>query len=226
MYRGHVQGADSDGTNIWWSFTSHIVRTDLNGRILKTVDVGGHHGDLCVRRGILYVAVERGRFNASGPAQSFVVSYRADTLEKLKEWPLAETVYGAGGITEMNGSFYVVGGLPPGIEENYVYQYDGDFRIMKKHVLKTGYTRFGIQTISYDDEKFLLGFYGDDARPAGTFICKDDFLSFSMAVPDCSTGFFRRNGKRMRVLYRQDNATKLYGAGAEELVLNEFKIQK
>ena len=37
-YNGHLQGTDARGTNIWWSFTRKIVRTDLSGRVLALCD--------------------------------------------------------------------------------------------------------------------------------------------------------------------------------------------
>lgn len=225
LYRGHVQGAVSDSTNIWWSFTSDLVKTDLSGHVLASVDVGWHHGDICVLDGRVYAAVERGHFNASGRSQSAVICYSADTLEKLQEWSLAETIYGAGGITAANGFFYIVGGLPPDGAENLIFQYDKAFHLVKKHVLNTGYTRFGIQTISFVDGKFLLGFYGNKDDPAGTFVCDADFSTFTRCVPDCSNGVFAIGEKRMRVLFRYDKANNLYGARAEPLVLRKFSNQ-
>ena len=47
------------------------------------------------------------------------------------------------------GRFIVVGGLPEGVPENYVYEYDKDFKFIKRHVIKSGWTRLGIQAATF-----------------------------------------------------------------------------
>ena len=79
-YAGHLQGTDARGTNIWWSFTSEIVRTDLSGRVLASCDAPSHQGDLCVKGDTLYVAVNCGSFNTEDKGLSFVYSFDAETL--------------------------------------------------------------------------------------------------------------------------------------------------
>ncbi len=37
----------------------------------------------------------------------------------------------------MECRFYVVGGLPDGVEENYVYEYDAEFQFVKKHIISS-----------------------------------------------------------------------------------------
>ena len=69
-------------------------------------------------------------------------------------------VYGAGGIAFADGRFIVVGGLPDGMGENYIYEYDRDFRSIRKVVLKTGQTFKGIQTAAFDGAHWWFGCYG------------------------------------------------------------------
>ena len=54
----------------------------------------------------------------------------------------------------------VVGGLPIGAKENYVYEYDADFKFRERHVLASGYTFLGIQTVAWADGCFWFGCYG------------------------------------------------------------------
>ena len=56
-YEGHLQGVATDGTCLYWSFTVDLVKTDLEGRLLTAIEVPNHHGDLCVKDGVLYVEV-------------------------------------------------------------------------------------------------------------------------------------------------------------------------
>jgi hypothetical protein len=60
-----------------------------------------------------------------------------------------------------DGRFFVVGGLPPGIGENYVYEYDGSFKFQKRHVLGGGGTLMGIQTAAFALDRFWFGCYGN-----------------------------------------------------------------
>lgn len=189
-YAGHLQGVDTDGTNIWWSFTSTLVRTDLKGRVLARTEAPRHQGDLCVRRGILYVAVNRGRFNQLDEGISSVTAYDAKTLAVVRDWPL-DLPFGAGGMTEKDGRFYVVGGLPATVEENWVAEYDSDFRLVKMHALKTGFTLMGVQTAAVFDGRFYFGVYGDVGDPSGVLDCPGDLSAFVRHTGDGSMGMLR-----------------------------------
>jgi hypothetical protein len=72
-------------------------------------------------------------------------------------------VHGAGGMAFHGGKFFVVGGLPPGVNENYVYEYDENFRFQKRRVIASGYTLMGIQTVTHADGAWWFGCYGKPA---------------------------------------------------------------
>ena len=63
----------------------------------------------------------------------------------------------------LNDHFFVVGGLPDGVEKNYVYEYDREFRFVKKHVISSGWTKLGIQTAAWHDGSWWFGCYGSPA---------------------------------------------------------------
>jgi hypothetical protein len=67
---GHLQGVATDGTNLYWSSTKRLVKTDATGKVLVARDVESHHGDLCVAKGVLYVAVNLGKFNTDNLANA------------------------------------------------------------------------------------------------------------------------------------------------------------
>ena len=117
VYPMHLQGdLHEDERSIFWCFTDVLVKTDMNGRILKKTPVANHHGDLCYHDGKVYVAVNLGRFNdPKGNADSWVYVYDAEDLREAARHRVPEVVYGAGGIGRHAGRFVVVGGLPPGI---------------------------------------------------------------------------------------------------------------
>ena len=87
-------------------------------------------------------------------------SYDADSLVEQSRRPAPELVHGAGAIAWGDGRFLVAGGLPVGVKENYLYEYDEQFRFRRRHVLESGYTLMGIQTAAYADGVWYFGCYG------------------------------------------------------------------
>lgn len=175
-YPRHVQGICTDERDaIYWCWTDTLVKTDADGRALATVAVASHHGDLCYHAGRVYVATNLGRFNQpAGAADSWVYVYDGNTLAELAKHRVPEVVHGAGGMAWHDGKFFVVGGLPPGVSENVVYEYDEGFRFLRRHVLASGYTLMGIQTVAHADGAWWFGCYGDPAvllRADDTFRC-------------------------------------------------------
>lgn len=163
MYPMHLQGiCTNERDAIYWSWTDALVKTDLGGRVLKRIPAANHHGDLCFHDGKVYVAVNLGLFNQpAGQADSWVFVYDANTLEELARHPVPELVHGAGGMAYREGKFFVVGGLPEGVNENYVYEYDCNFTFQRRHVLASGYTLKGIQTIAFANGAWWFGCYGN-----------------------------------------------------------------
>ena len=162
-YPRHLQGVCTNERDaLYWCWTDVLVKTDLQGHLLQRVEVANHHGDLCFHDGRVYVAVNLGKFNEpAGRADSWVFVYDARTLAELARHPLPELVHGAGGIAFHDGRFIVVGGLPPGVEENYLYEYDTALKFQRRHVLASGYTLMGIQTAAFADGAWWFGCYGN-----------------------------------------------------------------
>lgn len=184
-YPYHLQGICIDGQgHIFWSFTTELVKTNAAGNVLVKIPVGNHHGDLCYQGGKVYVAVNFGDFNnPKGEADSWVYVYDADKLLLIAKHQTPEVIYGAGGIAVHENKFLVVGGLPKDVPENYLYEYDQNFKFVKKHVLKSGYTLLGIQTAAFADNQWWFGCYGTKLLKADTsyqFLAKYDL--------DCSLG--------------------------------------
>lgn len=161
-YGGHLQGLAVDGSKaIYWAFTTTLVKTDWNGQVLKKVSVPSHHGDLTYHDGKVYCAVNLGKFNQEpGHADSWVYVFDANELSLVAKHKTPEVVHGAGGMEYHKGHFFVVGGLPPGYQENYVYEYDESFRFVKRHEIQSGYTLMGIQTVCFAHGSWWFGCYG------------------------------------------------------------------
>lgn len=161
-YAGHLQGVCIDESGaIFWSFTTEMVKTDARGSILSTLSVANHHGDLCYADGKVYVAVNLGKFNdPEGHADSWIYVYDAETLAFIARHETPEVFHGAGGMDVRDGHFYVVGGLPTGVPENYAYEYDHEFQFVKKHLIESGWTELGIQTADWHNGAWWFGCYG------------------------------------------------------------------
>lgn len=185
-YSHHLQGVCADKQAIYWSFTTALVKTDLRGKLLRKVAVADHHGDLCHHDGKLYVAVNFGKFNdPQGGADSWVYVYDAETLQERARHEVQQVFHGAGGVGVRDGRFYVVGGLPDGVAENYVYEYDGEFKFQKKHVIRSGHTQLGIQTATFAHDRWWFGCYGE---PKILLVTDADFQLKGRFEFDCSLG--------------------------------------
>jgi hypothetical protein len=186
-YPHHLQGVCTNERDaVYWSFTTALVKTDRQGRVEKKVAVASHHGDLCYLAGKLYVAVNLGKFNdPKGNADSWVYVYNSDTLDLVAKHETQEVFHGAGGMGVMDGRFYLVGGLPDGVEENYVYEYDAEFKFARKHVIKSGWTQLGIQSATFHDGAWWFGCYGSPK-----ILLKTDakFRMLGRHELDCSLG--------------------------------------
>lgn len=194
-YTGHLQGVATDGGSIYWSFTTKIVKTDLAGKLLAVREAPSHQGDLCVKDGVVYVAVNRGKFNREKGAVSEVTAYDSVTLDPIGTWPLPQMPHGAGGMTWRGERFFVIGGLPETHKCNYVYEYTPQFQFVGRHDLSTGFTLMGIQTAAYEDGRFLFGIYGNKSNPPGVIAVEDDLSSWSRYTGSGSLGILRLGDK-------------------------------
>ncbi len=223
-YPSHLQGIETDGQNsIFWSWTTEIVRTDMEGKIQARVAALNHQGDVCYRNGKLYVAVNLGKFNQpAGQADSHIYEYDALTLRELHQYPVPELVHGAGGIAFHNGRFMVVGGLVPGINENYLYEYDENFRFIERHTIASGYTLLGIQTIAYHNNNWWLGCYG---KPAVTLQADSTYQLKGKYMYDASLGIAPYSGTQVWIGSNRHVQGKGYVGRARLVNIQEISKQ-
>lgn len=205
IYPRHLQGiCTNDKDAIYWCWTDFLVKTDTEGRVLQKVPVANHHGDLCFHAGRVYVATNLGKFNRpAGEADSWVYVYDGNTLAELAKHRVPELVHGAGGMAYHDGKFIIVGGLPPGVDENYAYEYDESFNFVKRHVIASGYTLMGIQTVAYADGAWWFGCYG---KPSELLRADDKFQFTGKWDFNASVGITPITGGRF--LIAQNTAVK------------------
>lgn len=185
-YPHHLQGVCVDNDAIYWCFTTTLVKTGADGKLLARTPVANHHGDLCYDDAKIYVAVNLGKFNdPQGNADSWVYVYNANDLSLVSKHETQEAFHGAGGIGVCNGRFFVVGGLPDGVQENYVYEYDGEFKFLKKHAIHSGHTDLGIQTATFANDRWWFGCYG---TPKILLVTDARFALQGRYEYDCSLG--------------------------------------
>ena len=85
---------------------------------------------------------------------------------------------------EMDTSF-VVGGLPDGVQENYVYEYDQNFQFVQKHIIASGHTFLGIQSAAFHEGRWYFGCYG---KPSILLVTNADFKMIGRYEYNCLVG--------------------------------------
>lgn len=160
-YPAHIQGLDTDGARIYWSFTTTLVKTDLQGRVEATASVPYHHGGITVTENEVFAAFMPGRK---------IKVYSADGLSFLREYDVPEVRGFPGGIDYHDGHFYVAEGTRSSIFPE-VYKYDTRFNHVKTFTIPLN-VHIGIQTIGRFGNTWWLGIY-DKAHP--TVMLDDDF---------------------------------------------------
>lgn len=216
-YTNHLQGvATDDAGNIYWSFTTALVKTDRAGALLSQVAAPWHYGDLTWHGGKVFVAVNHGKFNQEpGAAKSWVYVHDAGTLALLERRELPEAVHGAGGIEWHGGRFYIVGGLPASHEANYVYEYTEEFAFVRRHEIASGQTKMGIQTVCrVRDNLWLFGCYG---KPSVTLITNDAFGFLGRKAFNGCYGF-ARTSEAGAVLVARDRLSEKKHTGSVSAV--------
>ena len=186
-YKGHLQGLATDGKAIYWVFSQDLVKTDFAGKLLAQTKVPHHGGDPCWSHGKLYVPVCGSGFNRKPKPgtvpKNHVYVFDAD-LKLLETHHIPETEYGAGGMAEKDGHFFIVGGRPADTPGNTVYEYDGDFRLLRRHELAFD-SQKGIQTINHAFGKWYFGCYGTGGLTVET---DEDFRVTRRLRPGSSVG--------------------------------------
>lgn len=181
---GHLQGIACDGEAIYWCFTKRLVKTNLSGTELLSVDVPGHSGDICVHNGKVYIATDEGLYVREDNFKQEVRVYDAATLQRVAVYNIdadcAEKNVHVSSIEYANGRFYLAMGQDSSStdEKNYVFEYNPSFELVAVHELATGNTQYGLQTIAFHDDKFYVGTYSGANVPASAFICDSEFKGF------------------------------------------------
>lgn len=159
-YPKHLQGIAVDQTSIYWSYTTELVKTDHDGRVLRKIKVPMHAGDLTVANGKVYVAVEFAPFdNDHGPKQSVIYVYDAQTLAELDRVPLPYVRLAICGMGYHDGRFMLVFDALKGSGINYLVETDMNFRPLREVQIEMVPTFAGVQAIDFHEGSWWLGCY-------------------------------------------------------------------
>ena len=160
-WRAHCQGVATDGTNIYWSFSVAVVKTDRTGKVLAKNEIPkGHMGDLCFHGGKVYIGMNMKSAPDKTRVGDEVWEYDASTMERLAVHPTPQTIWCNNGIEWYGGSFWIVGNVSKDSVYNYVWEYTPDFRFKCCHPIASGWTNLGVQTICATDRDMVFGCYG------------------------------------------------------------------
>lgn len=161
-YPLHLQGVATDGTNIFWTFTTVLVKTDLDGRFLAKDTIAradGHMGDLCCHGGKVYVGMNMGQKGGCRVGDE-VWEYDIAMLKLIRKHPTPQAVWCNNGVEFHDGSFWIISSAPKYCRYNMLFRYTPDFRFIRCQMIDSGWTNLGVQTICRWDGKILLGCYG------------------------------------------------------------------
>ena len=162
-YPLHLQGVATDGTSIYWTFTTVLVKTDLTGKVQAKHEIArkeGHMGDLCCRDGKVYVGMNLGYIKGCRVGDE-VWEYDARELKLLKKYPTPEAVWCNNGLEYHAGCFWVISSAQHHSRYNMVFRYTPDFKFMRCQMIDSGWTHLGVQTICLWNDKMLFGCYGN-----------------------------------------------------------------
>jgi len=224
-YPYHPQGVATDGTNVYWSFTTVLVKTDLTGKLLATYAEkargDGHIGDLCCRGGHVFAGINRG-FASDETRPGDEVWEFDGGLGLVRKYPTPETIWCNNGLEWFGGSFWIVASAPDRCAYNFVFEYTPEFKFRRCLPIASGWTMVGVQTILHYRDRLLFGHYGaprdkTDPHQSGLFVVDTAKLPPYVAtdhpamVPcekripgvDTSCGMMALNGKFYRLSARE-----------------------
>lgn len=201
--RGHLQGIAGNGKFIFRVFNYGIVKSDMTGKTLKTAECRRkknqslHAGSPCLVNDKLYVPCCFGSFNRDlngKPSLNYIQVFDLD-LNYIKSFHIPELQHGAGCITFADGRFFIAGGRPYQRAGNTIYEYDTNFRFIRKHELALT-TYVGIQTLAFDGRDFLLGCYGNNGM---SYKLSRDFKNISYYSFNSAIGLIPLSADKMLV---------------------------
>lgn len=200
---GHIQGMAGNDKFIYRVFSHHIIKSDMKGKTVKMVechergDSFFHAGGPCLVGDKLYVPVCRSSFNRDlngKPSLNYIQVYDLD-LNYIKSFHIPELQHGAGCITWADGHFFVSGGRRYQLPGNSIYEYDSNFKFIRRHDLNIT-TYVGVQTMAYDGKDFWLGCFGSIPK---TFKVSRDFKNISYYTFACGVGMIIYGRNKMLI---------------------------
>lgn len=158
----HLQGIACDGKAVYWSFSDRILKTDLQGKMLKEQPVAFHAGDLWFQNGRLYCTVAR---RVPGGIVNEIQIFDPELkLERSVKMP-AEWI-GIDGIAGDGRHFWV--GRDPGQAAHAglsICELDAEFRPVRTWAFNADRQYFyGTQAFCRIGDEFLIGTYPTDRK--------------------------------------------------------------
>jgi len=213
-YPGHLQDVWMDGDSIWWAHTQYLIKTKRDGKIIKKVDVGGHHAGLEVKDGHLYSAVcaynGEPRQKTTPECHVMVGEYDAQTLERI-EMHVLDINDRAGSFCILEDGTYLVGCLRhPALKPSEVkfHHIGKDFKLIKTHVIDVGMpVKLGIEVIRrYGNDLYLFIYNGPVMKlSANDFSVMGRYKSFGGQM-----GFAREGGRAWVGMSKKDTSDGLW----------------
>jgi len=157
-HSSHIQGAvNNEKENlIYTSFSTKVVVYDYYGiKQKESQNFEGYHiGSPTIYKNKI-VSVHSDTFDVLNNTSKVI--FFNDDLSINREIPLPEISYGAGAILFFKDNFFIAGGIDSNLNYNVIYQYDIYFNLISTHIINSGTTRQGIQTLFTDGVYMYAG---------------------------------------------------------------------
>lgn len=218
VYPGHLQDVWMSSNAIWWAHTQFLVKTDRNGRIVRKVEVGGHHAGCEVKDGRLYSAVcafnGEPREKTTPDCHVMVGEYDAETLERI-DMHVLDINDRAGSLCFLEDGTFLVGCLRhPALTSRWVkfHHIGKDYRLIKTYYVDLEKSvEMGIEVIRrLGDDIYLFVYKGPVIRlDAKTLAVKGRYRSFGGEMGFAVDGDFVWTGYSVRDKTREGCVSEL-----------------
>lgn len=163
IYPLHLQGVDmNEKGEYFWSYTSTIVKTDAQGKVLKSITVADHHGDVVCWNGKIYVTAAIIHNYNKGAEKTHMCIYNQDDLTMVDKF-IIPGANGFDGITRTPNGFLIAAEPQPVIDatQSDLIEFDNNFNIIARHTVITPPVYWGAQNLTRYGDGYLASYYGD-----------------------------------------------------------------
>lgn len=153
----HLQDIATDGTFIYWCFKNDLVKSQLDGTFISSVDIGvGHGGGIAYYNDRIYIAWTDEADDFGPSASNFVNSYNTSDLSISDVYRIGDSDGGIGSMAWKNGRFFVSELLHTALHNLRIFEYDSHFRLVDTHIIARNAPLKGVETFDWINDRWIF----------------------------------------------------------------------